>query len=49
MDDLSREIKIEHRIKVGLPFIYEVLKDGVALYDDGTFKRIHEKMLGARG
>jgi len=38
--------EIEHRIKVGSPFIYEVLKDGVALYDDGTFKRIREKMLG---
>ena len=38
--------EIEHRIKVGSPFIYEVLKDGVALYDDGTFKRIREKMFG---
>jgi len=41
--------EIEHRIKVGSPFIYEVLKDGVALYDDGTFKGIREKVLGARG
>ncbi len=39
--------EIEHRIKVGSPFIYEVLKDGVALYDDGTFKGIREKVLGA--
>ena len=38
--------EIEHRIKIGSPFIHEVLKDGVALYDDGTFKRIREKMLG---
>jgi len=40
--------EIEHRVKVGSPFIYEVLKDGVVLYDDGTFKGIREKMLGAR-
>ena len=39
--------EIEHRIKVGSPFIYEVLKDGVVLYDDGTFKGIREKVLGA--
>ncbi len=38
--------EIEHRIKIGSPFIHEVLKDGVALYDDGIFKRIREKMLG---
>jgi len=40
--------EIEHRVKVGSPFIYEVLEDGVVLYDDGTFKGIREKMLGAR-
>ena len=40
--------EIEHRVKVGSPFLYEVLKDGVVLYDDGTFKGIREKMLGAR-
>ena len=39
--------EIEHRIKVGSPFIYEVWKDGVVLYDDGTFKGIREKVLGA--
>ena len=39
--------EIEHRIKVGSPFIHEVLKDGVVLYDDGTFKGIREKVLGA--
>lgn len=41
--------EIEHRIQVGSPFIYEVLKDGVAVYDDGTFKGIREKVLGASG
>lgn len=40
---------IEHRVRVGSPFIYEVLKEGVALYDNGTFKRIREKVLGASG
>jgi hypothetical protein len=39
--------EIEHRIKVGSPYIYEVFKDGVVLYDDGTFKRIRKKVLGA--
>jgi len=41
--------EFEHRIRVGSPFIYEVLKDGVALYDDGTFKGIRQKVLGASG
>ena len=36
--------EFEHRIKVGLPFISSILKEGVILYDDGTFKRIREKM-----
>lgn len=39
--------EIEHRIRVRSPFILEVLKDGVVLYDDGTFKGIREKVLGA--
>ena len=39
--------EVEHRIKAGSPFIHEVLRDGVALYDDGTFKGIHEKMFEA--
>ena len=39
--------EIEHRIKVRSSFIFEVLKDGVVLYDDGTFKGIREKVLGA--
>ncbi len=38
---------LEHRVRVGSPFICEVLRDGVALYDDGTFKRIFEKVLAA--
>jgi len=36
--------ELEYRVKVGLPFIYEVLRGGVILYDDGTFKRIREKV-----
>lgn len=36
--------ELEHRIKVGSPFILEILKEGVILYDDGTFQRIREKM-----
>lgn len=36
--------ELEHRIKVGSPFIFEILKEGVILYDDGTFQRIREKM-----
>lgn len=41
------EEEVENRIKAGSPFIHEVLKDRVALYDDGTFKRIREKMFKA--
>jgi len=36
--------ELEYRVKAGLPFIYEVLREGVILYDDGTFKRIREKV-----
>jgi len=41
--------ELEHRMRVGSPFIYEVLKEGVSLYDNGAFKRIREKMLRAGG
>ncbi len=36
--------EFEHRIKVGSPFIFAILKEGVILYDDGTFKTIREKV-----
>jgi len=39
--------ELEHRVRVGSPFIFEVLRDGVVLYDDENFKRIREKVLGA--
>jgi len=39
--------EFEHRVIVGSPYIYKVLKEGVALYDDGTFKGIREKVLGS--
>lgn len=41
--------EFEHRIKVGSPFTSSILKEGVILYDDGTFKRIREKMLRISG
>jgi len=41
--------ELEHRTRVRSPFIYEVLKEGVSLYDNGAFKRIREKMLRAGG
>mgnify|MGYP002155001774 CR=1 FL=1 len=41
--------ELEHRVKAGSPFIHQVLKEGVALYDDGTFKRIREKVPRAGG
>jgi len=40
--------EIEHRIRVGSPFIESILKEGRVLYDDGTFKRIREKVFRAR-
>lgn len=39
--------EIEHRINVGSPFIEDILKEGVVLYDDGTFERIREKVFGS--
>jgi len=39
--------EIEHRIKDGSPFISAILKEGVILYDDGTFKGIREKVFKA--
>lgn len=41
--------EFEHGLKAGSPFVFEVLKEGVALYDDGTFKRIREKVSRASG
>ncbi len=43
---LTRE-EFEHGIKVCSPFIYDVIKEGVVLYDNGTYKRICEKVLEA--
>jgi len=40
---------LQHRVKAGSPFILEVLREGVLLYDDGTFQRIREKVLRTRG
>jgi len=41
-------MEIEHRIKVGSPFIEDVLTQGVVLYDrDETFKRIRRRVLKA--
>jgi len=37
--------EIEHGIKVGSPFIDDILTQGVILYDNGTFKSLREKML----
>lgn len=39
--------EVERRINLGSPFIEEVLTTGVALYDNGTFQRLREKMLRA--
>ncbi|MFB0562180.1 MAG: nucleotidyltransferase domain-containing protein [Candidatus Lokiarchaeia archaeon] len=41
--------ELKHRVRVGSPFIYEVLRDGVILYDNGTFQRIREKVFGTSG
>ncbi|MGC9094211.1 MAG: nucleotidyltransferase domain-containing protein [Candidatus Bathyarchaeia archaeon] len=41
--------EFEHRVKIGSPFIFEILKEGVVLYDDGTFQRIREKMFRGSG
>jgi len=42
---LTRE-ELEHRIKVGSPFIEDVLKQGIVLYDrNKTFEGIRERTL----
>ena len=41
--------EFEHRIKVGSPFISSILREGVIFYNEGTFKRIREKMLRVSG
>ena len=42
---LTRD-EFKRGIKAGSPFIYNVIKEGVVIYDNGTYKRICEKMLG---
>ncbi|MEM2442974.1 MAG: nucleotidyltransferase domain-containing protein [Candidatus Bathyarchaeia archaeon] len=37
--------EFEHRIKAGSPLIQTILREGVILYDNGTFQRIREEML----
>ena len=39
--------EVERSISLGSPFIEEVLGTGVAVYDNGTFQRLREKMLRA--
>lgn len=34
----------ERRLKLGSPFVEEVLNNGVVLHDNGTFKRLREQM-----
>jgi len=41
--------EFQQRVKVGSPFIKNVLKEGVAIYDDGTFERIRQEMFGPSG
>ena len=40
--------EFEHRLKAGDPFIYNVLKEGVVLYDSGFYERIRKSLLEAR-
>ena len=40
--------EFEYRLKVGDPFISNVLKEGVALYDTGVYERFRKSMLEAR-
>ena len=42
------EGEFEHRLKAGDPFIYNVLKEGVVLYDSGFYERVRESLLEAR-
>ena len=40
--------EFEYRLKAGDPFIHNVLKEGVALYDTGFYERFRKSMLEAR-
>lgn len=39
----------ERHLKLGSPFAEEVLNSGVALHDDGTFKRLREQVFVVGG
>lgn len=41
--------EFQQRVKVGSPFIKNVLKEGVAIYDDRTFERNRQEMFGPSG
>jgi len=41
---LSR-VEVEKYLKLGSPFLWQVLREGLVLYDDGVFKRIRESFL----
>ena len=40
--------EFEYRLKAGDPFIHNVLKEGVALYDTGFYKGFRKSVLEAR-
>ncbi len=40
--------EFEYRLKAGDPFIHNVLKEGVTLYDAGVYERFRKSMLEAR-
>jgi len=40
--------EFKHRLKAGDPFIHNVLKEGVVLYDSGFYERVCESLLEAR-
>lgn len=43
--DFTCHIKTEGELRTRTPFLYEVVHDGIVLYDSGVFRRIHQDVL----
>lgn len=41
--------EMEERVRAGSPFAYDVLREGVVVYDSGTTKGLRKKVLEAGG
>lgn len=41
--------EVEELVRLGSPFIEDVLREGIVTYDDGTFERVRQRVFASGG